>query len=343
MNDLYETIDQSYGYYRRYLNDGGDPIILPRHVHVPELSKGKVHLSALLGCPLQNAYKRHRTPEAFPLPFDDWTKSLHIMGEGSIMAAPVQEALVWALSNGEHFTESVGAGDAPRDILIAQKINPHSGAMVERSVEDSGLMVRGRMDALIWKNGTAHIIEIKRREPWAGSKSAHRNLPEPKLSDCFQVMGYGLITGVQSMNILILNRGDIKGVHWFNLWTLHPVGNGFILENEDGTRWDSPFNTPEHLNFDAVKAEIERQHRYLKFVENDARLGIDFSPPISDPANDTVNGWYCGSKTKPATETKGGVFTRRCPHFCHTDTGDGEWPTIKDSDGRTVILFDDIA
>lgn len=145
---------------------------------------------------------------------------------------------------------------------------------------DNGL-VRGRADVVIGDS----VIEVK----------SPLTKAEPKLNYLFQVMAYGMIGNVPNMYLLILPANSLS----FKLWKLVPVGTGYVLMDENEVQWDSPLNTPEILNFDNLRDEIERHWNYLH--------GHRTAPPVTNfmnnPAGDEC--WKWGSPKLGIYETIG--------------------------------------
>ncbi len=284
MPTLYATLQQAYYDYLKYLQEGNSPIALPYRGPEPSKSGLTVRASSLGRCPLAIALERSKSPMKFPPTQARELSSLHLMQQGTRDAAPFQEAMLWKF------------GEC---------------AQVEIMVESEALRVRGRIDVILTVEGRGHIVEIKRRDAQRGTSG-----PAPKLSDVYQAMVYGLITGAESVNILILNR------YFFNLWNLRPVGSGYVLVDEKGDLWNSDLNAPEHLNHDNLRAEIARHLAYLDG-------GV-----TSDPMPDFINrdeGWQCfqwenGERPKRYKREYKGKTERtetivpRCPFWCHTDS-----------------------
>lgn len=283
-----------YGAYSEYLRSG-DRIYLPLHKHNPANSVGKVHASALGRCPLQNALKRSNAPMTNPPSHQKRTSSLHLMQQGVRDAEPVQESLIWKYGKAK----------------VRKGVPQGKGAAVEVSIDSKPFRVRGRMDAVVrpGEGREAFIFEVKRRDPIGGE-----NDPQPKLSDVWQVLTYGLTTGIQNMNLVIMNR------YSFKVWTLRPVTDGYMLFDEMGVKWDSFLNSPEHINIPALEREIQLQFDYLH--------GIQSECPMPDFLNDDRNGgWYCFqwvkgvkpmvyAKTYQGKDEKFGYITPRCEYFC---------------------------
>jgi len=179
------------------------------------------------------------------------------------------------------------------------------GASSEVRISSESLRLRGRMDVDMMVGGVRHIVEIKRRDEFMGQIT-------PKLSDLYQSLSYMMMTGAQHAHVLILNR------YFFKLWSLYPDGKGFIVKDEAGEEWRDKHNTPEHLNFEAVEAEVKRQMAFIERVH----AGEIVPPPISDPINNE-EGWRClKHHDKPRVlktkENPEGSSSRRCYWFCHT-------------------------
>lgn len=283
----YDLVFDAYFSYLRHLNSGGERFRLPEKTHNPALSVGLVHPSALGSCPLKPALQRANVPETNPPNDYEQLSAWHLMRQGVQDAEPLQEALIWKY-----------------------EFMPGHYATAEESITDETLGIRGRMDAFVFSNGARHIYEIKRRDSYG-----KYDQPQPKISDVWQVLTYGVALGVKSLNIILLDR------YFFNLWQLRPVDEGYVLFNyKTGEKWDSILNTPEFINVTNLKAEIERQRAYL--------LGYTTEKPIADMLNDERTGsWFCwkwaGDKAKMYAKTyqgrneKIGHIQARCPYFTH--------------------------
>lgn len=284
---IHDLLVQAYDQYTTYLSSN-PPFTLPYRAHVD--APDFIHVSSLGMCPLQTALNRRKVTPKYPDLLAEnnlWTR--HLMEQGKRDAAPLQEALL--------------SSALFHDV------------QAEYPVSDPELKLKGRIDVLVRFGDpmTRHIIEIKRRDlPKNGGTFA------PKLTDIYQVMGYGLITLYNHMHVVLMNRYN------FVTWSVMPQGNGFQVFDSNGTLWDHPLNTPAHLNYDMLRAEVERQRTYLE--------GRSDACPIPDPLNDDL-GYLCVTKTRYANKAPGskGKVRPNCAHFCFGD--DDEIEIVREADG----------
>lgn len=271
--------------YLDYLQSG-DHVELPQYQHrADDLSL--VYASDLGRCPLAAALKRTRQPERFPKTDAERLTSLHLMRQGVKDAEPLQEALVWAFGK---------------------------NAEVEKQVEDRILGVRGRIDTLLHREDGVHILEFKRRDTPHGGQA-----PEPKLSDCFQVMAYGEIMKTPHMHIVTISR------YFVTTWTLDLRGTHYwVVNDETGEQWGN-----NNMDIAGLKAEIARQKSYLDGNRADPMPGFANHP----------DGWQCGKPVygKGVTKTRAkGQWKTGCEHWCHSNEN-GTFDYTVDGEGNAHV------
>lgn len=299
---LYREVHSAILGYLRHIDAGGERVRLPKHKHDPARSANRVHASSIGYCPRARAAQRLRVPMVNPPTEAEELVSRMRMEDGVSAGELIQAAMIW----------KYGRARLYRGWLAK---NVQTGAAAEVSVDSESLKVRGRIDVWLRIDGVDHLIEVKRRDPWKGGG----NIPLPKIGDALQLLSYGVITGVESLSILTRTRV------LFKLWSLRPVGNGYMIFDEKGEAWNDPLNRPEIINVDRMKAEIAR---HLDYIE-----GRTFDRPFEDFLNDERSeGWYCWKwNSEPAKKYsesyakrkdvqspgRNGFIVPKCEWWCH--------------------------
>jgi hypothetical protein len=324
---LYQTVKKAYLEYLRQR----ERITIPRRPHDPKNSEGMVHASALGYCPLKRASERFDLPVKREMSDAELLSSYHLMEQGTRDAEPFQEAMVWKfgdllLKRGADATEPFKGLAA----ITKPNMSAQNGAKAEYSVQTNEYKVRGRIDVLVQIDGELNIFELKRRDT-----PAKADMPEPKLSDFYQLFSYRMITGVKKNHIITLNR------YFFNIWTLMPKDDGFIFVNEIGEPWDSPFNSPLWMNEETWKREVEHQHAYT------------FGGKTDDPMPDNNTDWQCGGWLRGERpkyykkEWQGKLhrpefFVPKCAYWCHSDNPTEPVEYMEEPKTGAFIPFDSI-
>ena len=201
--------------------------------------------------------------------------TLHLMQQGIRDAEPLQEALLW--------------------------YDPTT--LVEHSVERDTL--RGRIDILY----QGQVIEIKRRDGYI------KALPQPRLTDAYQLIAYSYITGLTEIHLCLMTRFDL------HFWKMVNKENGFVLVDESGNEWKNASNKPSYLNYGVLKYETQRHLDYLN--------GVRVEDPLPDflniPAGTECGRWAGTERPKKYKTSYKGETERKadyiptCPFWCHCD------------------------
>lgn len=299
--------------YLLHLNKGGEPAQLERKPR--RHLKGLVHASSLFDCPLKEALSRRNIPYTVPEAANEYRPTaLMRMLQGNKCAEPFQEALDWYVS--EEW----------------EKQNFQYSVMNEVYAESSDLRLQGQIDSWFqWQDVGHGVIEYKHRLPNYKDK-----FPQPKLGDVFQLFAYRLMEGSYFSNLVIINTpawaeydDPFKA---YEIWDLVPEGQGYVLVSEHDYLWNDEHNTPDFINEETLKNEIERHLKYIKSSEY-------LVPPI-DLADDS-NAWQCRRTLYKPKGAAAGSMLPNCPYFCHhpvTETGNLRFNY--DENGKVYFIED---
>lgn len=211
--------------------------------------------------------------------------------------------------------------------------------LVQEALVDSGLSLvsdievnayneaehlHGRIDAIIRINGEKHILELKARQSFYGQPSS------PMLKYAYQVMCYGLITGITNMHIVTVEQGDVQ------LWSLYPDGDGYQLFRHTGEIWKNPLNMGSWLNMNTIRQMRDTILNLQEEDESHIRQLVPIYNPFDKehPDNDPLNGdtWQCVSWIKKPKVLKSrqenGEAINNCEYQCH--------PGLQDLDGHII-------
>lgn len=312
MNDFASVFRSIVDGYLIHLQNGGDPVQLE---HKPRRHlEGLVHCSALFDCPLKESLSRRNVPAKFPSLLNvNRPTALMRMLQGNKVGEIMQEAMIW--------------GSRQRRDMIT---------WVEKFVDDEeDLHVQGQMDICIaWNGGSSFdIVELKHRLPNFKDK-----FPQPKLGDVFQLLAYMYANTTDFPDngyLCIINTpawadyGDPYKA--YEVWTLEPKGDGYVLVSEHGHEWANERNTPDFINEETLRKEIEH---HLKYMQNPQEL-----PPPVNLAN-SEEAWQCRQVLRYPKGDGYGVMAPNCAYWCHTEMVPDEGLKYQVIDGEVMFKWE---
>src|SRR5690606_18396826 len=131
--------------------------------------------------------------------------------------------------------------------------------------------------------------------------------PQPKLSDCFQMLAYMLMSGAQQAYLVVVNTPQYKDYTdpdaMCEIWSLEREEQGYILLSEHNYYWQHERNNPETINEENLRREVQRHQSYM--------TGNGNVPPIALNSEDA---WLCRSIVRKPTENSPGTMTPKCAY-----------------------------
>lgn len=286
-------------------------------MHVPEVPhepSGVAYMrpSSLGMCALKHAYDKLGVEPDFPeLTPEQNPAKAWLMDHGSYVAPMIQEALLYLNASEPEYSFSAEVPFVSNDYHLA-----------------------GRLDGLLEVDGVQYVLEIKDTEGMV-----QRSVGEPKLAYALQLLSYMMVMGISHGFIITVSKWG------FNCYEVRPEAwpgpsFGHAIYDQWGNRYEPPawfgadWNTPDVLNFDRVKAEIQKLSDTVETVQRLQKSTTQYSlAPITDPLNDP-QGWLCFRTLDKGTKARNRLVTPNCPFAgrCH-GVHNKEYEAVK-VDGR---------
>ena len=318
MNDFASVFRSIVDGYLIHLQNGGDPVQLE---HKPRRHlEGLVHCSALFDCPLKESLSRRNVPAKFPSLLNvNRPTALMRMLQGNKIGEIMQEALQW------HANE-----DWAR--MERHEIPIHTFSVLNEEYTSSDeWKLQGQMDSWVYWQGAGHgVVEYKHRLPNFKDK-----FPQPRLGDVFQLLAYVVIEEAYFNQLTIINTpawadyGDPYKA--YESWSLVKRDSGYVLVSEHGHEWANERNTPDFINEETLRKEIER---HLQYMQNPQEL----PPPVNLANNEEA--WQCRQVLRYPKGDGYGVMAPNCAFWCHSETVPDEGLKYQVIDGEVMFKWE---